>query len=357
MSDIVHRKTDHLTLCTHGDVGFRQVTTLLEEVRLVHDALPELDERTLDTSVRILGKNLRAPILIAAMTGGTEEAARINRALAAVAESRGYAFGLGSQRAMLLRPHTASTFRVRDVAPSALLFGNLGLVQAKAMKVHEVQAAIASVEVDALCIHLNPAMELVQPGGDRDFSGGVETLRTLVAELPCPVIAKETGSGLSSRTGQKLQSAGIRHVDVSGAGGTSWVGVETKRAEQAGDDEGAGLGNALWDWGIPTAASVACMSRLGFDTVIATGGIQSGGDVARAVALGAHMAGFARPVLKALDAGGAAGVHRFFDAVERELRAIMLLTASPTIAALRQAPRILGPGLRMHLEDGGDGSR
>jgi isopentenyl-diphosphate delta-isomerase len=353
MSDIGTRKTDHLTLCAHGDVGFRSLTTLLDDVRLLHDALPELDDADLDLSATVLGKTLRAPILIAAMTGGTDEAARVNRELAAVAEARGYAFGLGSQRAMLVREHTAATFRVRDVAPSVLLFGNLGLVQARSMSVADVRAVAEAVGADALCIHLNPAMELVQPEGDRDFSRGVDTLQALVSALPIPVIAKETGSGLSSRTGRKLARAGIRHVDVSGAGGTSWVGVETKRAEQVGDDAGKALGDALWDWGIPTAASVMAMKNVGFDTIIATGGIQTGTDVARALALGAHLAGFARPVLKALYDGGASGVHRYFDRIERELRALLMLTGSRAISDLRDVPRVIGPTLRLYLEADG----
>jgi isopentenyl-diphosphate delta-isomerase len=353
MSDIGNRKTDHLTLCARGDVGFRGTSTLLEEVRLLHDAMPELDERDIDTTVTLFGKRLRAPILIAAMTGGTDEAARVNRELAKVAEARGYAFGLGSQRAMLVREHTAPSFRVREVAPTALLFGNLGLVQARTMTPAAVRAVADDVQADAICIHLNPAMELVQPEGDRDFSRGVETLRALVEELPFPVIGKETGNGLSRRAGEKLQRAGIRHVDVSGAGGTSWVGVETKRAEQAGDRAGEALGEALWDWGIPTAASVATMRHLGMETVIATGGVQSGGDVARAIALGASVAGLARPVLKALYEGGPEGVHAFFDRVERELRAHLLLTGSRDVAALRSAPRLVGPTLRAHLEADG----
>ena len=353
MSDIGNRKTDHLTLCARGDVGFRGVTTLLEDVRLLHDALPELDERDIDTSVTLFGKTLRAPLLIAAMTGGTDEAARVNRELASVANERGYAFGLGSQRAMLVREHTAPTFRVRDVAPDALLFGNLGLVQARTMTPAAVRAVAEDVRADAICIHLNPAMELVQPEGDRDFSRGVETLHALVEALPFPVIAKETGNGLSRRAGEKLRRAGVRHVDVSGAGGTSWVGVETKRAEQVGDRAGSALGDALWDWGIPTGASVATMAHLGFETIIATGGVQSGGDVARALALGATLGGLARPVLKALYDGGRDEVNRFFDRVERELRAVMLLTGSRNVADLRSAPRLVGPTLRMHLEADG----
>lgn len=350
MSTIGQRKADHLALCATDEVAFRDKSTLFEQVRLVHDALPDLDFAELDTSCTVLGKKLRAPIVIAAMTGGTDEAARVNRELSSIAEERGYGFGLGSQRAMHVRTGTAPTYAVRDVAPSTLVLGNLGVVQARAMTTAEIEALVRGVGADALCIHLNPAMELVQPGGDRDFRGGLETIARLVKELPFPVIAKETGCGLSRRVGERLRSIGVAHVDVSGAGGTSWVAVETKRAEQAKDDRSRALGEALWDWGIPTAASVALVAPLGFDTVIATGGVMTGMDVARAIVLGASAAGIARPALKALTAGGRAGALAFFDAVEAELRAVMLLTGSKDLAALRRAPRIVGGELRIWLE-------
>ncbi len=338
---IGQRKADHITLCATGDVGFRDATTLLEHVRLVHDALPDLAYDDLDLSCALFGKRLAAPIVIAAMTGGTDEAARINRELAQIAEERGYGFGLGSQRAMHVRKGSASTYKVRDVAPTTVVLGNLGMVQARAMTTSEIGDLVASVGANALCIHLNPAMELVQPGGDRDFSGGVETLRRLVAELAVPVVVKETGCGISRSVGRRVREAGVRYVDVSGAGGTSWVGVETKRAEEAGDARGRALGEAFWDWGIPTAVSVATLAPLGFDAIIATGGITRGLDVARAIALGAHAAGIARPALRALHEGGRDGALAFFDGVEAELRAAMLLTGSRTVSALQKAPRVV----------------
>ena len=336
------RKKDHLALCATEDVGFRGVTTLLDDVRLVHDALPDLDADALDLSVSLLGKKLRAPILIAAMTGGTDEAGAINKKLAEIAEERGYGFGLGSQRAMHKRASTAGTYRVRDVAPTALLLGNVGVVQARAMSTDEVRQLVGDVDADALCVHLNPAMELVQPGGDRDFRGGLETIQRLVEELGVPVVVKETGCGLSPAVGMRLRKAGVTRVDVSGAGGTSWVGVETKRAAAAGDDRARSLGEAFWDWGIPTAASVALLAPLGFEAIIATGGIATGLDVARAVALGATAAGMARPVLRALHAGGHAEARALLDGVEAELRAAMLLTGCANVSALRTAPRVLG---------------
>lgn len=351
MTTIGQRKADHLALCATDEVAFRAKTTLLEQVRFVHDALPELHERELDTSCTVLGKKLRAPIVIAAMTGGTEEAARVNRELSRVAEERGYGFGLGSQRAMHVRTESTPTYAVREGAPTTLVLGNIGVVQAREMTTREVRALVEGVGADALCVHLNPAMELVQPGGDRDFRGGVDTIKRLVEELPIPVVVKETGCGLSRGVGVRLVGCGVRHVDVSGAGGTSWVGVEAKRAAAVRDEPARALGEALWDWGIPTAASVGVMATLGFETIIATGGVQTGLDVARAVALGASAAGIARGALKALTAGGREGAHAFLESVEAELRAVMLLTGCRDLEALRAAPKMLGPELRAWLDD------
>ena len=337
MADIAERKVDHLDLATTGDVGFKHTTTLLECVHLVHDALPDLDLDAVDLSCTVLGKQLRAPILIAGMTGGAERAERINRELAMIAEERGYAFGLGSQRAMLKRPEAKSSYTVRGVAPHALVLGNIGVVQAAKMSSAEAQDLAGAVGADALCVHLNPAMELVQEEGDRDFRGGLDTLQRLAAELSIPVIAKETGCGLSRAVAAKLRRAGVNHVDVSGAGGTSWVAVETQRAQP----EKKALGEAFWEWGIPTAASVAWVHSHGFETIFATGGLQTGLDIAKAIALGASAGGIARAALQALERGGPDGARRFFDGVEAELRAALLLTGSKDVPALRVAPRVI----------------
>jgi len=343
------RKQDHIALAATGDVGFRTRTTLLECVQLVHDALPDLDASSLDTSTILLGKTLRAPIVIASMTGGTEEAARINAELAAFAEERGYGFGLGSQRAMHVRKETAPSYEVRKVAPTALVLGNLGVVQAREMKTAEVEALVKSVDADALCIHLNPAMELVQPGGDRDFRGGLDTIGRLVKDLSVPIVVKETGCGISRAVGERIAGAGVRHVDVSGAGGTSWVAVETHRAKEAGDEAAAQIGETFWDWGIPTAASVAWLAPLDLE-IIATGGIANGLDIARAIALGARAAGMARPALKAVVADGKKGLANLFDRVEAELRTAMLLTGSRTLKELKKARRVIVGDLSIWLE-------
>jgi len=336
MADISRRKDDHLDLATSGDVGFKRTTTLFEHVRLVHDALPELAVDELDTSVELMGKRLRAPILIAAMTGGSDRAERINKELASVAEERGYAFGLGSQRAMHKHPGKSSTYAVRDVAPTTLLLGNLGIVQAAQMSNDEVQRLVDGVGADALCVHLNPAMELFQDEGDRDFRGGLTTLERLV-KLGLRVVVKETGCGLSGSVAARVRALGVEYVDVSGAGGTSWVAVETHRASE----QRRPLGEAFWEWGIPTAASVALCAPHGFRGIFATGGIQSGLDIAKAIVLGASAGGIARRALQAVEAGGKPGAFAFFDRIEAELRAAMLLTGSRNLKALAKAPRLV----------------
>jgi isopentenyl-diphosphate Delta-isomerase len=342
VSQISKRKNDHLDLAAHGDVGFRNKTTLFECVELVHDALPELSLDEVDLSVRILGRTLRAPLILAGMTGGTERARNINRQLAAIAEERGYGFGLGSQRPMLKDPACAETYQVRDVAPSVLLLGNIGAVQAASLQTARLAELVNEVGADALCVHLNPAMEVVQSEGDRDFRGIEATLRRLSSELPFPVLAKETGCGISARVATRLAACGIRDVDISGAGGTSWVGVEAERAE-ARDRP---LGQAFWDWGIPTAASLVCVAGTRFRTVIATGGIATGIDAARALVLGAHAVGIARPVLQALERGGPEQAIEFLVGVERELRTALLLMGAANVSAARQCPRLLNGDLQ-----------
>lgn len=334
--DIRVRKADHLDLCEGDEVGFRSMTTLLEGVNLLHQSLPELSADELSTEVELLGRRLRAPVVIAAMTGGHERAATINRSLAKIAQERGLGFGLGSQRVMRRDPAMDWTYRVREWAPDVLLLGNIGVVQARETATKDLEALVRNVGADALCAHLNPAMELIQSNGDRDFRGCVRTLERLCNELPFPIVAKETGNGLSPQTIEKLVGAGVRYVDTSGAGGTSWVGVETLRAEGMRRS----IGNRLWDWGIPTAPSVHYAARASL-TTIATGGIRSGLDIARAIALGARAGGIARPVLQTLSREGEDGVRYYLDEVVQELRSVMLLTGTARVEDLRRAPRII----------------
>ena len=344
-TEIQRRKDDHLDLCATDDVAFRGTTTLLEKVQLIHQSLPDLHVDEIDTSTKLLGKTLRLPIVIAAMTGGTDRAAEVNRDLASIAEARGLGFGLGSQRAMQRQPDTAWTYQVRKWAPTTLVLGNVGVVQAREMESAAIVKMVDDIGADALCVHLNPAQEVVQPEGDRDFRGGVDTIARLVRELRVPVVGKETGCGMSFQTALKLRHAGVKTVDTSGAGGTSWVGVEALRAE----GEKARLGELLWDWGIPTAASVHMCVRAGLET-IATGGVQTGLDVVRALCLGARAAGIARPMLQAHVRGGRAEAERFVDQLEREVRAVMLLCGASSVEELRMVPRLIFSPLKEWLE-------
>ncbi len=342
--DIGRRKQDHIDLCATGDVGFRSKTTLFDDVELVHDAVPELSVDAIDTTVEMFGKKLTAPIVIAAMTGGTERAKEINQQLARIADEEGYGFGLGSQRAMLdASAGRDPTYEVRTVAPNALLLGNIGAVQARASGKAALEDLVGRVGADALCVHLNPAMEIVQPGGDRDFGGILDTLGDLVDSLSVPVVAKETGCGIGPAAARKIAGVGVRHLDVSGAGGTSWVAVEMLRAE--GDAKN--LGVVLRDWGVPTAASVLVASSVKprFRTIVATGGVSSGVDIAKAIVLGATAGGIARPVLQALTEGGPAGAKAFLARVRQEIASVMLLVGAKSVAELRHADAILGPGL------------
>ncbi|MCA9570649.1 MAG: type 2 isopentenyl-diphosphate Delta-isomerase [Myxococcales bacterium] len=339
MPDIRARKASHLDLCATDDVAFSTKTTLLEQVHLVHDALPELDVDTIDLHSHVVGLPVRAPLVIAAMTGGIQRAESVNRALAEVAEALGIAFGFGSMRPLLEDGITLG-YRVRDIAPTAVLFGNLGVVQARSASDQQLVDLVGTTGVSALALHLNPAQEVVQDGGDTDFTGALDTFARVREVLDVPVFAKETGCGISQRVAERLRTRGIEWVDVGGAGGTSWVGVETLRARAATER----LGRLFWDWGIPTAASVIQVRRVGL-RAIATGGIHNGLDVARSIALGASAAGMARPFLQALNAGGPDQARRFAEEVLHELRVAMLLTGSADIAALQAVPRVLGPDL------------
>lgn len=336
--DIAARKADHIALCTTDEVAFQEKTNLLEDVDLVHEALPDFALDDVDLTTRFAGKTLRAPLFIAAMTGGTDRAEAINRDLAAVAEAFGIGLCFGSQRPLLVRGIRAGYF-VRDVAPTIPVFGNIGVVQARETPTARLAEMLRECGADALCVHLNPAMEVVQPEGDRDFRGGLDTIRRLVAELPVPVVVKETGCGLSRRVGERLVGVGVRWVDVSGAGGTSWVGVEARRAE-AGQ---RALGDRFWDWGIPTAASVAQLADLGLG-IIATGGVSNGLAAAKAIALGATAAGIARPFLQA-QARGRDALHEAVGQVIEEIRLAHLLTGARDGDALRNAPLVAGTRL------------
>ena len=336
MSNISSRKADHIDLCVSGNVGFQKKTTLFEHVEFVHDALPELSVQDIDMRSSFAGVELQAPLIIAAMTGGVDRAEKINRDLAKTAEKYGIGFAFGSQRPWLSKG-IKEGYMVRDVAPTTLLLGNIGIVQAAQTSNEVLQEMMHECGVNALCVHLNPAMELVQPEGDQDFRHGIDTLIRL-QELNIPIVVKETGCGLSRSLGRRIKEIGIEWVDISGAGGTSWVAVETHRAQ----DQKHKLGNTFWDWGIPTAASLAQLSGLSLGAC-ATGGMQNGLMIAKAVAMGAHCGGMARAFLQAYANRGIDGLEQAIEQVIAEIKISMLLCGARDIASLQKKPLVFSP--------------
>jgi isopentenyl-diphosphate Delta-isomerase len=300
-----------------------------------HCALPEIDFDAIDTSVTFLGKRLAAPLLISCMTGGTESAGRINRHLAEGAEATGVAVGVGSQRKALEDPAQAASFRMRDAAPTVPLLANLGAVQLNyGMGLDHCRRAVDMIAADALALHLNPLQEALQPEGDRNFAGLLAKMAEVARALPVPVIAKEIGCGLSAEVGRRLVEAGIRILDTAGTGGTSWARIEAARA---GDAE---IGELFAGWGVPTADSIRQLRALddpsGALTVIGSGGLRSGVDVAKALALGADLAGLAYPFL----AAATESAERVAERVRRivhELKICMFCIGVQSIPELRTA--------------------
>ena len=286
---------------------------------------------------------------------GTPTAARINAALARAAARHGLAMGVGSQRAALVEPALRDSYAVtRREAPTAFLMANVGAPQlvdqgtTPALGVDDVRALIDMIEADALVIHLNPLQELIQPAGDRDARGWLEAIGRLAAALPVPVVVKETGGGVSERTARRLVEAGAAAIDVGGRGGTSFAAIEAARAREAGDERSAALGDALGRWGIPTTVSIVLAGGPGSRS-IGTGGIRSGLDAAKAIALGASLVGVGRPLLQAVLDGGDEAADGWVQAFGDGLRAAMFLTGSPDLAALRQRDVVVGAATRSWL--------
>lgn len=341
-SQTIERKDHHLDLCARAPIEAAAPGTLFDEVTLIHEALPELSAGDLDTSSSFLGTRLSAPIMFTAITGGTARGQALNLALARQAERRGLAIGLGSQRAMAERVEAEETFRVRGMAPNALVVGNVGLWQARALGVDGVRHLADRIGADAMAVHLNVAQELIQPEGDRDFSGGLKVIGALARAFGDRLLVKETGCGISSATARRLVEAGVRTIDVAGQGGTSWIKVEALRAASADARETQALGELFAGWGIPTAPAVAALARDLGDraSIVASGGVRDGLMAAKALALGADVVGLALPLLRAWDVGGEDAIDACLEELLAGLRMTMILTGARTVGDLRRVPRI-----------------
>lgn len=333
------RKKEHLELCLDTARVAGPSTTGLEAYRFVHNALPELDIDEIDTSVEFLGKHLRAPILISSMTGGFALARKVNRNLAAAAQHLGLAMGVGSQRVAIEEPSAADSFQVRDVAPDIVLFANLGAVQLNyGYGIGQCRRAVEMIGADGLILHLNVLQEAVQVEGNRNFKGLTGKIAAVCRDLGLPVIAKEVGSGISVDVAARLQRAGIAAIDVAGKGGTSWSAVEAQRAAQKGQR----AATAFSDWGIPTEeALISVRKALPDMPLIASGGIRTGVDIAKAIALGANLSAVGQPLLQAaLESSDK--VVEFLAGVIHEIKVSMLCVGARDLRELRHAPLVRG---------------
>ncbi len=328
------RKADHLRICLEEDVQFAN-TNGLERYRFTHCCLPELDRSEIDLTTTFLGKQLSAPLLISSMTGGTEQARIINQRLATVAQHYKIAMGVGSQRVAVEKPIVASTFAVRSLAPDILLFANLGAVQLNYnYGLDQCLQMVDLLEADALILHLNPLQECIQTKGDTNFSGLLDKISTLCSKLPVPVIAKEVGNGISAAMTKKLIEAGVKAIDVAGAGGTSWAKVESERAETPLQRR---LGMTFADWGLPTAECITSI-RAAAPTVplIASGGLRHGLDIAKALAIGADIGGMALPFLQAA-AQSEAALDELVEVLIAEITTVLFCTGNATIEQLKSS--------------------
>jgi len=339
---IKQRKKDGIEIPLHKDVQARTASTYLEYVKLVHNALPELDYDDIDLSTTFLGHRFSVPLIIDSMTGGTDEATIINGRLGELAQQYGFGMGLGSQRAGLKSEELAATYSVaRDNAPGAFLIANIGGAQlAKGLTIEEARKIVKMIGANALVVHLNPLQELVQPEGEPRYRGVLDRISELVKNMDVPVIVKEVGAGISREVAIRLEMAGVSAINVAGAGGTSWAGVEKLRADMMKNKAKARLGEVFWDWGIPTAASLIQVRRAVKLPLIASGGMRNGLEVAKCVVLGASMAAMAYPFLKAA-AHSKEALFAFTDSVIAELKSTMFLVGASNVQSLARSRYML----------------
>ena len=341
MSGIEKRKLRHIRVSLDENVE-TDISTGLENIRLIHRALPEIDLDEVSTETKLFGKRLAAPLIISAITGGTEEAAKLNEVLAEVAEKKQIGISVGSQRIAIAQPETVPTFSiVRERAPSTFVMGNLGCPQLSlGWGVSEAEKCIEMIDADALALHMNPLQEAVQVDGDTKYRGIYAKISDITKSLGTPIVMKETGAGIAWEEAVKMQNAGASGLEISGVGGTSWSAVEYHIAKEVGKKEMEYLGGALWNWGIPTAISVVETTQKTDLSVISSGGIRTGVEVVKSIALGADMGGMAKPFLeKAIQGRDALAEH--IDNIIREIQVAMFLVGAKNIDELHHVPVLI----------------
>jgi isopentenyl-diphosphate delta-isomerase len=338
---IMKRKQRHIRVSLEENVD-SEIPTGFGDVSLVHRAIPEIDLRDVDASTELFGRQLSAPLIISAITGGTEEAERINRILATVAQKHKIGIGVGSQRIAIEQPELERTFSVvREAAKDALVMGNIGCPQISlGWGIKEARKAVEMVDADALAIHMNPLQEAVQVRGDTKYRGIIKKIKELTSSLEVPVVMKETGAGISHEDAMRLEAVGVAGFEISGLGGTSWSAVEHHIAREIGEGRMEYLGKVLWSWGIPTACSLVEVRTASRGKVIASGGLRSGLEVAKALALGADAVGIAKPFLqKAVE--GEEALEKYIEMIIDETKICMFLVGARNIAEMSKVPVVV----------------
>jgi len=342
MSDqLQERKQKHLDICLDKSVSVESGDTRLSEISLKHRALPEIHAAGVSLATGFLGYMLKMPVMISCMTGGSEEGRHFNNLLARIAGDSGLAIGTGSIRVMLRHTETTSHFELKKLAPEVPVLANIGAAQLVEYSPSVLTEAVKRIGADALYVHLNPAQELFQDDGDRDFTGWYDGFRRLIDAADIPVLVKETGAGIPPLEGLKLLEAGVSYIDVSGTGGTDWVAVESARKDSA--DRLAS--DSFRNWGYPTGELLLAYRQIvnaggtagemAGGKIIASGGLRSPRDFAVSLACGAAMGAAAMPFIRAVSQGGEEAVYRYIAELETGIRAAVVLTGSGTLANLR----------------------
>ncbi|WP_409199518.1 type 2 isopentenyl-diphosphate Delta-isomerase [Methanobrevibacter sp. DSM 116169] len=339
---ISDRKLEHLLICDNYDVNYKNKTTGFEDIELIHNALPQINKKDIDISTEVFGKKLSSPLFITAITGGHPAAKTINKELAIASEQKQIALGLGSQRAAVEDSSLKETYSIaREYAPSSLILGNIGAPQ-----IDYAEDAASMLDADILAIHLNVLQESIQPEGDVDASNYLDSIEKINDLVDIPIMIKETGTGISAEAAISLENTGIDYIDVGGAGGTSWAAVETYRAEDRY------MGETFWDWGIPTAISTAEVSSSVNLPIVSSGGIRSGLDAAKAIALGADSVGIALPMLKNAYLGHE-NIIEYIDKFNNSLKVAMFLVGASNLEELKNSNLIISGKTKEWLQERG----